>query len=226
MANFLAYDEVPFDTSNGKLAAAAKQFLMDKANWARKKNVPLIWNLVEEKDNPKEESPSTPTPPTVPPVNPPSQPSCVANPAKAPRDAHEESLKRDTSYFCSQWAKDMVDGPVDIKHAVADKVVTSGRAPPVFVPVEYEGNDIRNDVYDISVTSVPKCTPDGGKFNLGEPVKAHKCSDLLYNAWKDCECLPDLLVTLLIECLPGKSNQGRGGQITAGCLVYAVKTRY
>jgi len=35
LAVYLAYKAVPFDTTPGKLAAAAKQYLIDHANWQR-----------------------------------------------------------------------------------------------------------------------------------------------------------------------------------------------
>jgi len=33
LATYLAYDTVPFDTTPDKLAAAAKHYLIDHANW-------------------------------------------------------------------------------------------------------------------------------------------------------------------------------------------------
>ena len=53
LANFLVYDKVPFDTSDGKVAANAKKYLQDTANWARQPGVKVIWNGVTEANNPK-----------------------------------------------------------------------------------------------------------------------------------------------------------------------------
>ncbi len=53
LANYLAYESVPFDTSDGKLAASARDYLSNKANWQRQDGIKTIWNEVQEKDNPK-----------------------------------------------------------------------------------------------------------------------------------------------------------------------------
>lgn len=72
LATYLAYDTVPFDTTPGKLAAAAKAFLIQTANWQRVPNLKSLWNEVDEAHNPKKGSttdkPSTsgPAPRTAP----------------------------------------------------------------------------------------------------------------------------------------------------------------
>lgn len=72
LANYLAYDTVPFDTSRGNLVAAAKTYLIQRANWPRIPNVRSLWNEVDEAHNPKKgsttKSPSTsgPAPATAP----------------------------------------------------------------------------------------------------------------------------------------------------------------
>ena len=53
LANYLAYESVPFDTSDGKLAASARDYVRNKANWQRQNNIKAIWNEVSDKDNPK-----------------------------------------------------------------------------------------------------------------------------------------------------------------------------
>lgn len=53
LANFLAYDTIPFVITNKKLPTEAKKFLKTKASWNRIPDVPAIWNRVTEADNPK-----------------------------------------------------------------------------------------------------------------------------------------------------------------------------
>ncbi len=53
LANYLAYQSVPFDTSDGKVAASARDYLRNKANLQRHEGIKTIWNEVKEKDNPK-----------------------------------------------------------------------------------------------------------------------------------------------------------------------------
>ncbi len=57
IANFLAYDTIPWDMSDGKVAANAKQYLQDTANWKRLQGTKIIWNGVSEQDNPKKPRP-------------------------------------------------------------------------------------------------------------------------------------------------------------------------
>lgn len=68
LANFLAYKPVPFDTTPGKLAAAAKQYLIDHGNWQRQPGTKVIWKEVDEDHNPKKSaaSPVGPAPGTAP----------------------------------------------------------------------------------------------------------------------------------------------------------------
>lgn len=53
LANFIAYDTIPFVITGKNLPAEAKKFLKEKASWNRKSDVPAIWNRVSEADNPK-----------------------------------------------------------------------------------------------------------------------------------------------------------------------------
>lgn len=53
LANFLAYDTIPFVITNKNLPTEAKKFLKTKASWNRIPDVPAIWNRVTEADNPK-----------------------------------------------------------------------------------------------------------------------------------------------------------------------------
>lgn len=68
--------------------------------------------------------------------------------------------------------------------SVVSGILTSGRST-IDIARDYTGTDSQDDVYDFTITSVDKCSPNGG-FNLSEPVAGHKCSDILYHAWKDC----------------------------------------
>lgn len=196
LATFLAYDEVPFDTSTGNVAANAKKYLQDTANWSRRPNVKVIWNGVTEANNPKEvagadsrtTSLTTPAPaiPTVAPVDPPSAPTCAPNPTAAIKDSHENELKKAATFFCTQYASNTVlVGPVDNEQMVVSGVISEGREN-VDMARLYTGTQNEDDVYNISVKSVPNCTPDGG-FDLGTPVTGNKCSDILHSAWKKCK---------------------------------------
>ena len=42
LATYLAYDTVPFDTSEGNLVAAAKNYLVNKASWARAQSLKAL----------------------------------------------------------------------------------------------------------------------------------------------------------------------------------------
>lgn len=72
----------------------------------------------------------------------------------------------------------------------------------------YTSHTVIDDVYDSSITSVDHCHPDGGSYNLATPAKDYDCKDIFGDAWNHC------------------ANKGRGGAITAGCLVYKVATKY
>ena len=46
----------------------------------------------------------------------------------------------------------------------------------------------QDDVYDITITPVENCTPEGnGIFDLATPMAGVRCSDILYSTWKECE---------------------------------------
>ncbi|KAL8904480.1 MAG: hypothetical protein Q9207_003244 [Kuettlingeria erythrocarpa] len=149
------------------------------------------------------------------PVDPPSQPSCVPNPTDSVKDSHEDELQKAAAFFCSKHTTSPTISSGLI--SIADMIIAGDREKSegflgitIVVNEAYEyppdlGN--QDDVYDISITSVDNCTPNGG-FDLATPVPNHQCADILYSAWKDC------------------ANQGRGGQITAGCLVYSIETKY
>lgn len=59
LANFLAYDTIPFVITNKNLPTEAKKFLKTKASWNRIPDVSAIWNRVTEADNPKKAGAAT-----------------------------------------------------------------------------------------------------------------------------------------------------------------------
>jgi len=72
LTTYLAYNTVPFDTTPGRLVAAARTYLIQTANWQRQSTIKSLWNEVDEAHNPKKGStnnkPSTsgPAPATAP----------------------------------------------------------------------------------------------------------------------------------------------------------------
>lgn len=229
LATFMAYDTVPFDLADGKVAANAKAFLQNKANWELQKGVKAIWNLVEEKDNkPKGGAAVQPATPVVAPVDPPSDPKCVEK--TKTRDAHDYHETPAVDFFCGKYAKDTVEPKPDIHQAVTWDVIASGGYTSEITRKDYDGDGKTevDDVYDVSLTAVDNCTPDGGKYNLAEPLKGHFCGDILWDAWKKCELkafAPTFVKRSLLMIFAG-NNKGRGGVTTAGCLVYSVETRW
>ena len=132
----------------------------------------------------------SPTVPTVAPVDPPSQPSCVPNPTDHVKDAHEDEMQKVAKFFCDKYASSTnAQAPINIAQTVMAGQRSEGRGS-VDIAFDYptnEGN--QDDVYDITLTSVPNCTPAGGAFNLATPVANNQCADILHNAWKTCESL-------------------------------------
>ena len=114
---------------------------------------------------------------TVVPVDPPSQPSCAPAPASDVKDSHEGQLQKAATWFCHKYADSTVqDGHVNIAHMV----IPENGADTAYNYKPSMGK--RDVVYDITITSLPGCTPNGG-FNLAKPVASAKCADLLHNAW-------------------------------------------
>lgn len=79
--------------------------------------------------------------------------------------------------FCDKFANGVVQDPTV-------SIVEEVRQYP-FMNVR-QGNDIEDDVYDITLKSIPGCQADGG-FNLKEPIKGQTCQDILLNAWSKCK---------------------------------------
>ena len=53
----------------------------------------------------------------------------------------------------------------------------------------------RDDVYDISITSVKDCDPGNGGNLFKTPTKNSKSEDILHEAWKGCDFWRDRLET-------------------------------
>jgi len=175
-------------------------------------------------------SPTSPNnPPIVKPVDPPSQPSCIPPPTGSVKDAHEGEMQKVAKFFCDKYASNTAaKAPINIAQTVTAGTRTEGRTT-VDIAFDYppnEGN--QDDVYDIKLISVGHCTPLNG-FNLKSPVANNNCADILHNAWKNCESFPEVFSAFVhggkLMIIEG-NNKGRGGQITAGCLVYSIHTKY
>lgn len=195
----------------------------------------------------------TPSIELVAPADPPGAPSCVPSPTGSFRDSHEDILIRVIEYFCDKYAQNhvTVDPTVRVAESIEGDNVQDFFLGSYIEVGDYKGGnkEARDDVYDITILSVDRCQPTDG-FNLPEPVVGHRCSDVLYHAWKDCECSPLiycivlfgllpksyfaslsilLVESLLLMCafyLPSGNNKGRGGTIMAGCLNYSINTKF
>ena len=136
---------------------------------------------------PSPTSPPPPSPIVVAPVDPPSQPRCVPAPTGAVKDSHEGELQKAAAFFCSQYADSTVqNGPINIADTIIAGDKSEGRATVDVAYVYSPSMGSQDDVYDITVTSVPDCTPDGG-YNLATPVANNQCADILHSAWKQCK---------------------------------------
>ncbi|KAI4182730.1 MAG: hypothetical protein L6R41_005806 [Letrouitia leprolyta] len=122
----------------------------------------------------------TPTEPVVSPVDPPSAPTCKPAPTGHYQDAHEEVMAQAVEWFCGNNDQVVHDPTVDIE--------VVGHDDPFLQFLD--NNDSNDDVYDMSIKSVPDCDPGEGGFNLKEPVSGFDCKDILYNSWKNCEFSP------------------------------------
>ena len=184
LATFLAYEKVPFDTSDGQVASAAKKYLMDIARWNRQPNMPVIWNGVTEADNPPKEkaisSSSTPrSTPTVAPATSPTSLQCNLNPTGAVKDSHENAVKNVAHWFCDLLPTENVSSRT-ISYEL------SGFADDIGDVQHYQGSKNIDDVYSVTVDSVDGCKSEGG-FNVVKPIPKYECADLLHVAWKNCE---------------------------------------
>ena len=122
----------------------------------------------------------------VAPVDPPSKPSCVPTPTAPVKDSHEDELQQAAAFFCDQYASTTVaKGPVNIEQTIVVGPRQEARGT-VNIASLYTGTQSEDDVYDIKITSVDNCTPNGG-YNLATPVANNQCADILHSAWKQCE---------------------------------------
>lgn len=143
-------------------------------------------------------APAAPSPIVVAPVDPPSQPSCVPPPTGAIRDSHEGALQRSASAFCSLHAHNPVQkGPINIADTISASTIIAGHelegdASPIS-GLTTPPSVAQDDVYDISIRSVPDCTPKGD-YNLATPVAKNQCADILHSAWKNCKHLVTALI--------------------------------
>lgn len=140
----------------------------------------------------------------VPPAAPSSAPSCVANPTGRIRDSHERIHMEVVQYFCDKYAQnhERVNPTIRVVESIQG-LVHQGLFTSSIDVGDYKGGDkpAWDDVYDITILSVDRCKPTDG-FNLPEPVVGHSCSDVLYHAWKDCECSPLIFFIMLFSLLP------------------------
>ena len=159
------------------------------------------------------------------PVDPPAQRTCLPNPNYKVKDAHESKMRAAANHFCATYGKETAakEAP-DVHHRVWG---TDGRGVPI--GQDYNRLDNNDDVYDVGINGVDGCVPTGG-YNLAEPLKDVKCSDMVFKAWRECEssCSSFVLFrqSFANSSNQGGNNQGRGGDYTAGCLIYSAHTVY
>ncbi len=219
VAGVLAYVMGP-----GKSGADARtQILKDAyARDSRKYGPKVIWNGFDSRKITSDQNPPVVA---VAPVDPPSAPFWVSKPTGPVKDAHGGELQKAIDFFCKGYASTTIpNGPINIAQKVVAGVISEPHGA-IDMARLFTGTQNMDDVYDISVTSVPNWTPKGG-FNLGTPVASNQCSDILHNAWGKCEYLRSLVSLTPGLLTTAGNNQGRGGKITAGCLVYSVSTKY
>jgi len=138
---------------------------------------------------------------TIKPVESPAtaSPTCVPSPTGKVRDSHESYLQKATYYSCANngTQTEYLESSVNLSMRIVAGTWTSGKQ--TFTGAKpYTGDTAEDDVYDISIVSVDKCTPEAttGTFsvgyNLAQPVRdaTITCNTLTYDAWKSCKCCP------------------------------------
>ncbi len=166
--------------------------------------------------------PPSPPPPSTPPTDPPSQPSCVPNPKDKVKDSHEHDVRLAVDFFCADYAKDTnAKSPVKVEQTVMAGTRFFGVRGRGAVEMAYlykpKMGD-QDDVYDLSITSVPDCKPLHGN-NLSSPLAGTQCKDLLFDSWKKCELFSSfvsLISSLLTECSFIRQQQGSWWQDHGG----------
>ena len=152
---------------------------------------------------PDDSSPTQGGPVPVAPVNPPNtaMPSCVPNPTTPVKDSHEAELTKAIRFFCDGYANSVVHDPT-VK--VAETVISGEVSQPhgvIDIARLYTGTDSEDDVYNFAITSVDGCSTDPPGFNLQIPAPNFRCADLMFDAWKNCECCPCCCLFLSIVFL-------------------------
>ncbi|KAJ9637176.1 hypothetical protein H2199_007462 [Coniosporium tulheliwenetii] len=126
---------------------------------------------------------------------------------KKVKDSHEEALIKAVGYFCNADAATTV--PVGPKLNRTVEVVIDGPANAAhYKAQDWSKKGYIDDVYFFTLTTVDDCRTPRNGYNLAKPLGDRTCNDILYRSWKDC------------------FNEGRGGLIQAGCLVYSVNTLF
>ncbi|KAL8806941.1 MAG: hypothetical protein Q9200_004867 [Gallowayella weberi] len=148
--------------------------------------------------SPPPPSPAEPlsSPLTVTPVDPPSNPSCHHPPSEPYEDVQPDNTEKAASTFCSEYDKQILhpgDAAVVKKLISLDSGADTGRITVEWV--EGYSSDANVDGYTI------------GHPSLIKPLSSdsYGCRDILQNTYWGC-----------------KSNKGRAGCITAGCLKYCL----
>ena len=91
---------------------------------------------------------------------------------------------------------------------------TSTTAPVAATATEYliyPGRPNQQDVYEFTIDQVVNCTSGDGDqvYDLAQPLPEDSCVAVFSEAWQMCT-----------------ANQGRGGMLQAGCLLYGIRTVY
>jgi hypothetical protein len=198
-----------FDMTPGSIPKNARDFLANTASWKRRSDndKPVLWNLVDEANNPKKapapvstsisvappptstEAPSPPPSPVVPPADPPSAPSCAPTPSAHYQDAHEGELTFVAKHFCAEHGGDAFDPNYNVAETLTTGNVVSGAGRYggiIHEVLPYTGTNVKDDVYDISVTSVKDCMPNV-PATVKNPIPGQDCATIMYDAWKNCK---------------------------------------
>ena len=138
----------------------------------------------------------TSQPPTTKPVDPPTRKACEPNPSNSVRDAHETSLVFVLRWYCKQLPGDAIKtNDVNIADTWTYDTVSGGHSA-ISIGRKYDagrdGTD-RDDVYDLSISSVKDCDPGSAGNLLKQPTPKSSCEDVFMEAWKGCKfCNPKL----------------------------------
>lgn len=147
--------------------------------WIERKNVHTHeWgDAVATSDDPPSPAPPESTP-LISPYDPPADPECHPTPPDDVKikDAHAGIAKWAALRFCDLFANSIGTNLVSIIKDIS---------PPWIDTLS--GNDMVDDVYQITLKSIEGCSSEGG-FNLNEPLPGRFCKDIVFDAWEKCEC--------------------------------------